>query len=248
MLNVSEASANKKIVHFYENFDNNPGLDQEMKKAIKPYLLPLDHPMKAPLDLIFSESRALKNRETFINAGFNILFARPMSYICVAKHPLLPGYLLKVYLDNETRQKEDTPGWKWLANRCKAAEKIRKLIKKQKLEHFSVPDKWLYPVPVTENSQQPVILIVTEMNILNSRKTKKAWSETTEKQLDELYCILSHGYASTDLINNIPYTKEGKFTCIDTEYIKRNHKYRRIKPYLSEPMQVYWTELVNRKE
>jgi hypothetical protein len=251
LLGLSEASADekndRKAYRFYENFDDNPSIDQQMRGMIRPYLLPLDHPMKGALDLIFSESRAIENEATFANAGFDTLFVRPATYIRVARHPLLPDHLLKVYLDNETRQKAGIPGWGWLLNRCKAAKSIRKLIKKKNLQHFSVPDKWLYPLPATRDSQHPVILIVTEMNLVGSWKTRKAWKNATQEHLDELFCILSHGYASTDLINNIPYTQEGKFACIDTEHPKRKLKYSHIRSHLSKPMQAYWDELVKRK-
>lgn len=237
----------KKPFLAYTNFDGNPLIDKQMGKKIKPHLLPEDHSLKPKLDAIFSKPRVIENEQTFAENGFKTLFAQPQSFIRVAKHPQLPGVLVKVYLDNETRQKENIPGWKWLVNRCEGAENIRKLMQKKKFRHFCVPDKWLYPL---DSSRQPVILVVTDMKLVSAEETENAWkTKVTKSHLEELYCILSHGYASCYLINNIPYTKQGKFACIDTEYPKRKVnsgmlKFGKVRECLSPEMQVYWNQLV----
>jgi hypothetical protein len=248
----SNGELSTRYSYAYPNVDGNPYIDREMRKKMKPYWFPLNHPLKPSLDLIFSQSRAIENELAFAHAGFVTLYAQPTSYIRVAKHHLLPGYLVKVYLDNEMRKKEGIPGWQWLVKRCKGAENIRNLIKKKKLKHFSVPDKWIYPLPPHPSpvlspgrSQQPVLLVVTDMNLASEEETRDVWkNKITTKHLDELFCILSHGYSSGFVVNNIPYTKSGKFACIDTEHPKRKLKYEQVKPYLSEAMQVYWDELV----
>lgn len=239
----------------YPNFDDNPFITEEMRKRITPYLLPLDHQLKAPLDEIFNHSRAIENEEAFEKAGFITLFKQQISFIRVARHPALKGYLMKVYLDSELRQRRGLPGWVWLAERCKGAEKIRKLIAKKGLKYFSVPDKWLYPLPVNPapllpqgQGRQTIVLLVTDMKLTSQAESWRAWrEEITTRHLDELYCILSHGFSSTYLITNIPYTKKGKFTCIDTEHPKRKLDYQRVKQYLSPEMNVYWDNLVQSK-
>ena len=219
-------------------------LDDEMQSLMKPYFLPLNHPLKNSLDMIFSNGRVTENQETFANAGFITLFTQPTSLITVARHPLLPGLLLKLYLDSETREKDGIAGWRWLVNRCKGAENVRKLIKRKKLKYFSVPDKWIYPLP-EKAYQQPVILIVTDMDLTSESDTKYAWKHlTTTKHLDELFCILSHGFSSCYLATNIPYSKSGKFACIDTEHPKRKLSYNHVKAYLSPQMRAYWNGLI----
>lgn len=232
----------------YLNFDDNFCLDKHMKKEIKPHLLPADHPLKNTLDQIFSGPRVIENEIAFAEAGFETLQVRPGSFIVIARHPLLPGYLLKLYLDNETRQKDGVPGWKWLVNRCKGAENIRTLIRKKNLKHFIVPDKWLYPLPPDPKGRHPIVLLVTAMNLVSQQQNKQAWLNVTEEHLDELYSIISYGYASCDLFGNIQYTKEGKFACIDTEHPKRKLKLSRIRPHLSELMQTYWNKLIGKRE
>lgn len=237
---------------FYPNLDNNSLITAEIKQAIMPYCLPLNHPLAVPLKDLFSASRISENEENFALAGFTTLFAQPTSYIRVARHDKLPGVLLKLYLDSENRLKDGIPGWKWLVKRCKGAENVRKLIQRKKLVHFSVPDKWIYPLPehpqvtiVPLQFQQPVLLVVTDMNLATDEETKEAWKNKIGKRhLDELFCILSHGFSSCYLATNIPYSKDGKFTCIDTEHPKRKLKYNHVKAYLTPKMQKYWNKLI----
>lgn len=99
---------------------------------IKPYLIPSDHPLKSTLDALFSQSRVTENLETLQAAGFRILHVKESSFMIVASHPSLPGYLLKLYVDSDTRTRYGKPSWKWLKDRCKGAERIRKMIAKKK--------------------------------------------------------------------------------------------------------------------
>jgi hypothetical protein len=243
-----ETKENKSYPNLYEN----PLITSEMRKVIMPYCLPLNHHLVSSLNALFSKSRVSENEETFANAGFTTLFAQPTSYIRVARHAKLPGYLLKIYLDSENRLKEGVTGWKWLVNRCIGAENVRKLIQRKKIKYFSVPDKWIYPLPgypqtiiVPLEFQQPILLIVTDMNLVSDEETIDAWkNKITRKHLDELFCILSHGFSSCYLATNIPFTKSGKFTCIDTEHPKRKLTYNHVKAYLSKDMQLYWNKLI----
>jgi hypothetical protein len=240
----------------YPHFDNNPYMTEVMRRKMRPYLLPLESPLRNPLEAIFTASRAIQNEATFIEAGFITIAHQHNSMIRVARHTAFPGYLFKVYLDSDSPLIQEIDGWERLRRRCKGAKNIRRLIKEKQLVHFSVPDKWLYPLPfshipstTSRKSIQPVLLIVTDMNLVSAEESVEAWrSQVTRSHLDELYCILSHGFASTYLPYNIPYTKSGKFACIDTEYPKRKIRYQSIKKYLSPEMQVYWDELVKRGE
>lgn len=249
--NVSREMLNSKLSFSnptHPNIINNPYINEEIKKQIEPFLLPLNHPMNAPLDSIFKKIRAIKDPESFAKAGFTTFSVQQVSFIRIGKHTLLPGYLLKVYLDTELRMKENRPGWLWLARRCEGALNIRKLIQKKKMKHFSVPDKFLYPLPAdppAEKNAQPIILIVTDMKVYSKKKSAIYWkTKATPEVLDELYSIISHGYASNSLAMNIPYTKTGKFSCIDTETPIKIPTYDKLRPFFSEPMQAYWDELV----
>ena len=236
--------------NFYPNVDDNPNFNDSMRQRIRPHLLPLKHQAKLFLDEIFGKCNAIQNFETFKKMGF-VKIAQNTSGCIVATHPNLKKYVFKVYLCNLTKQKLKVPSWEALAMRCEGAANIRNLIKKKKIIHFKVPDKWLYVLPANmsaplnpEDKTQLVILVAKKMSI---ESTTTAWKhEITHEHLDELYCILSHGYGSTHFETNVPYTKKKKFAFIDTEHPKRVLSYEKVKRYLSPKMNAYWDKLVKK--
>lgn len=206
------------------------------------YFLPSNHRLKSKLDYIFSEENVLENSRTFKEAGFIILH-KQSSKMRVAKHPLLAGYLVKAYLD----EKSPNQGFQWLLDRCKGAENVRNLIQEKGLRYFTVPDKWIYVIPgrsFDSSDKQVAVLVVKDMNLVTHKESILAWKKATTKELDELYIILSHGFASCYLPHNISYTKKGKFACIDTAYPQRVHSYFSVEKYFSPEMQIYWNQLV----
>ena len=132
-----------------------PCQSKDSFKKIAPYLLPAGHPMKAPLDAIFMDIHILDNADTFIQAGFIPIYYHAPSSFIVASHPTLPGYLVKAYLDSQEQLKDEQTGFDKLASRCKGAANVRNLIAKKKLQHFVVPDKWIYLLP---NRGLPLLL------------------------------------------------------------------------------------------
>jgi hypothetical protein len=192
----------------------------------------------ASLDAIFQQfPHAFDSENSLIDAGFTIVCHQPKSKIVVIKHQTLPGYLIKGYLESEIDRNTYQQN---LLNRCIGADNIRSLIKKKKIRHFTVPDKYLYTLP-----NETLILLVTDMKIHDSFKSRLAWKEkATKEHLRELYIILSHGYASCWLAENIPYTKKGTFACIDTEYPQRKLDLTKTKKYFSKKMQSYWKRLI----
>ncbi len=243
----------------YPNFNDNPLLTDRIQSSIVPFLLPVDHPIKATLDAIFSQSRAIESERALIDAGFTIVAGpMPMSFIVVARHPAVPGYVFKLYLDSETRIRKSNnwksmPYWQWLINRCIQARKIKKIIKQEHIRHFTVADKWLYILPVYPYSfgihPQPIILVATDMQPESEEVSRQMWKTVvTRKILDELYAILKHGYGGrdvTDLSANVPYTKQGKFVFIDTEKLQIVPKLERATKYFSKDMQRYWEKLID---
>ncbi|MBA3239371.1 MAG: hypothetical protein H0T62_13655 [Parachlamydiaceae bacterium] len=230
----------------------NPFYFQVVEKAKSDhrFILKDSHWLKSRLDQIFCKN-VITDQTSFDASGFVTVCKRP-SRMIVAKHELLPKYLIKTYLLSEKRP----TGWKWMVNRCLGAENIRNLIKEKKLRHFVVPDKWIYPLSncvakddLSDLSERDsdAILVVTRMNIGDTESCRLAWKERATKQvLDELYCILCHGFGSCFLAMNIPYTEEGKFACLDTEYPFRKHKYERAKHHLSPEMRLYWEQLIRK--
>ena len=236
---------------FKSSLYSSPNIEADLNavhKLVAPFLLPDDHPVKDTLDYLFAQSRVIENEKSLLDAGFEIIAKMQVSFVIVARHYAVPGYVFKIYLDSETRTKKGIPNWKWLFSRCRGAQRIRKVIKDKKLRYFSVPDKWLYALPQfplsRESYSQPLILIETDMEIESDEVTKQSWLTVKPEQLDELYEVVKHGYGSFHLVQNVPYTKNGKFAFVDTEYPRRILKLRKIKKYLSPDMQKYWDTLI----
>ena len=81
------------------------------------------------------------------------------------------------------------------------------------------------------------------MNIFSKKQTEYAWKNIiTRGHLKELYCILKNGCGSSKLVENIPYTQEGVFACIDTEKPSQGDRY--VRKYLSEEKRAYWDRLI----
>lgn len=227
-------------------------ITHEAREEMAPYVIPKDHPLKSALDAIFTKTRATKNMKTFEGAGFKVLHIQPRSFILVASHKKLPDHLLKVYLDDEERLKQNRPGWKWFVYRCQGAEKIAKIIKKKNIKHFTVPKKYIYilpekPEPPHGQGYKPkiAILLVEDMNILSKDDNERHWRHAvTEEILHELYTIISRANGSSYRAGNIPFTHSGKIAFVDTEYPYHSPDYRSIRHYLSNEMRDKWDSIV----
>jgi hypothetical protein len=121
-----------------------------------------------------------------------------------------------------------------------SAEKIRQKIKKEKMRYFTVPDKWLYKV----SKKKYYILVVQDMQLVSHQESEEAWREkVTKRHLQELYRLEKQGYTSVEIAQNIPYTRRGKFSCIDTEYSKRTLPLARVKDFLSPRNKQVWDSI-----
>jgi len=215
-----------------------------------PYILPQNHPLRPILEKIFSNPNVLKNEDTLEKAGFPKVSAQKLSLVRVLPHPLVKGYLFKLYLESETHHKYPYSNQEWLIQRCIGAEKIRKLIKAHKIRFLNVPDKWLFEIPSSESHPERkrlFVLVAKRMNILNKQGSELAWkTKISKKHLDELYYLMKNGCGSTMLSVNIPYTKEGKFSLIDTEYPDRPINLPSVEHFFSKEMQTYWERLIKK--
>lgn len=236
------------------DYPNNPEVPIEIWAELKPYFLPVDHPVKKKLDRLFGTDRITLSEKTFTDAGFEITRRhRPFNAI-VTGHKNLKGYLVKVYLDSRF----SLPEWKMWLRRIKGAEVIRECIKRHGYTHFSVPKKWIYPLP-SEPSPPPndlytrknFILVVEDMHILDRQGNERAYKKKiTKPLLEALYTILSEcGLTDCVYIGNMPFTKNNKIAFIDTElFFNGTPNFTRLKKFLSPEMQEHLANLVNKTE
>lgn len=225
---------------------------QEDWNKVFPYLLPDYHPAKLTLDKIFSSERVLLNLKTMKKAGFIKPLPRKFTRLIVTKHPELPGYVIKAYVDAQRYAKGIPEHYRWLS-RIEGAAAIRKKIRLHQLDwFFKVPQKWIYAVP-TEPSAPPeyvqknFILIEEDMDLLSDAENEKIWGSEriTTAFLDDLFLILQDlGLHDCAKPQNIPFSKDGKVAFIDTE---SHHNWpvlwKKLSPYLSPSMKQYWKQL-----
>ena len=215
-----------------------------------PYVLPVEHRIHNVVKDIFPSRGIVKDNQSLKKAGFIILRQQWGSGVLLARHPKLKGYIFKLYLDSQTIVREAHTQQQWLVERCRGAANIRKRIQENSMTSFTVPEKWLYRVPQSGNDKRPpiYILVTTFMHLVSTEKTAYAWKNATHKQLRDLLTIIQSGGASSALIINTPYTKEGKFVFLDTEYPDRQfskEKLRKMCRYFSSEGSAYWLQLIN---
>jgi hypothetical protein len=221
------------------------------KKFTQPYLLPEDSPILPVLDALFA-NRVTLDLNTLTDAGFEIISSRPRSFVQVARHSALPGYVFKIYLDSLHEVKDNIPGWKWLVYRCKGAEKIRKLIIKNNLTHVAVPRKWIYQLPEYPlvppgYDQKPTILIAEEMPILPDDINNAMWqTDLTKEHLKEIYFIISRASSVRPRPDNICFMADGRLALIDTEYSFKSPDLGTIRSFLRPDLLAYWDKLVKK--
>lgn len=233
-------------------FENNSAIPKVIKNKIRPYLIPLQHPLKNALDTIFYASRATLNPKSAFEAGFSVIATGPRSHVVVAKHSLLPDHLVKFHYDSDPFLKRNRPTWEWLMKRCEGAKKIQRIIEKYRVQHFVCAKKYLYvfpkhpfPAKSSEFIRHLACALVSDMHLEPKAINLNAWkNKITKQHLNELYIIISRGKGSSYRPDNINYNREKKFAFIDTEYPEQSPDYKSIRRYLNEDMQNYWDYLV----
>lgn len=234
---IAEEESEKVGLPFYQavlrqkvqgdpNLERNPYLSNDAKKHMRPYLLPFKHPMRSFLDDLCLNQRITIDKETFEATGFHVFSTRPRSYISVASHPNMPGYLVKVYFDTVLQKKRKKESWEWLVLRCEGALKVQRVIRDKEIKHFTVANKWIYCLPPHPSPPRDswhkrhfALLLVTDMDLAPDAVNHYAWRNyITEEHLNELYLIISRAKGSSYRPDNISYSNNGTFAFIDTEY------------------------------
>ncbi len=225
-------------------------IDLALWESLRPYLLPIDHPIKEKLDDLFKQKeRVTLNQNTLAANGFTNTKPGKWSKTIVTKHPHIKGYLLKLFTDDQT----DMCDWEQWITRIEGANSVRKTIEQLKCKHiFKVPKKWIYPLPnsanPSENSEKNFILVVEDMQLIDEKSNQKLWkTKISEHHLDTLHDILEiEGLLDTVYPFNLPFTNSGKLAFIDTEH---HHewpiRYHKLIPYLSESNQHFWKQITH---
>jgi hypothetical protein len=232
------------------DYPYNPYVPIEIWMELKPYFLPLNHPIKKKLDHLFQNKRVTLSEETFVEAGFSITrLNRPLNAI-VTGHKELKGHLLKVYLDSQLA----LPDWQMWKRRIQGVEVIQQCLTQHGFTQFVLPKKWIYPLPAEPSpplsekyNRKNFILVVEDMHILSHKENAKAYKEKmTKRILNALYTVMLECQLTDCVwIGNMPFTKKGKIAFIDTELFHNGiPDFERFKKHLSPSMQEHLDKLM----
>lgn len=231
-------------------YDYNPHVPIELWMQLKPYFLPTNHPKKKVLDQIFAKARVTQSKDTFVKAGFSITRNNRPINAHVSGHPKLKGYLIKAYLDSQFA----IPEWQMWLRRIHGIEVIRACIKKHGYTQFTLPKKWIYPLPAEPSpplgdkyNRKNFILVVENMQILKGKDNKKAYKQQmTKPLLTALYTVMKECQLTDCVyIGNMPFTLHGNITFIDTELFNNGTpNFAKLKKNLTIPMQNHLDRLM----
>lgn len=220
---------------------------------VSPYLLPDDHPVKPILDTIFSTSRATLGLKTMKKAGFEKAYPQQWTHVIVTRHPDVPGYVFKIYLDAQ-RYFRDKPEYVQWLERVQGAELIRETIALWGWgDKFKVPRKWIYllpeyPAPPKEFLRKNFILVEEDMQIYSQKDNYKIWKSDaiTEELLTKLHALLEEvGLRGGTKADNVPFAFDGRIAFIDTQSCRNwPIDYSKFTPYLSPTRQKIWKNII----
>lgn len=194
------------------------------------YILPEDHFLQKALATVFCDPQIVASRQSLQMAGFD-LFEHDHRGIAIARHPELPGHLVKVFIN-------DVPHELQVQNyiaRIEGSRALQEFIDEQGLEHIVTPKKWLYPLKENDLGIM-CVLLVQELDICTTSETRRLYSTIDQDVLHELCMVVQEFRGLDSVTKNMPFTKDGKIAFVDTEKWKsqRSTFLGHVKPLLDE--------------
>lgn len=225
-------------------------ISPKVQQQVKPYLLPQGHPAQNALEQIFREPGVLLNEKTMRKAGFLDVKPRKFTRLVVTRHPMLPGYVIKTYLDNQRYYKRKPEYDHWIS-RIEGIKKIERIIDRKGWNHlFKVPSKYVYQVPAGKKTKNYLtkhfVLVETDMELVPENQNLNTWKShsLSHEQLNALFVILKKvGLRDCATPDNIPFSKDGRIAFIDTQTHGVKVPFSDLSPYLSRTNRHYWHEL-----
>lgn len=215
-------------------------------------LLPAYHPLKPQLDYLFSSSRVILSLDTLKKAGFEFSDPRKFTNLVIAKHPLIPGYIFKLYLDAQRHHKGKPEHYFWML-RVIGAHLVRHEIEVNHLQELlKVPQKWIYKLPkkpsvpngyMTKN----YILVEEDMQLFSDKDNEMLWKSSfvTQDHLKAVYTVLTNvGLSDCAKPDNIPFSVDGRIAFIDTQTHGNDVRYENLTSSLSPDNQIFWKSII----
>lgn len=202
-------------------------LSELLKKQIKPYLLSHDCPEGETLDSICTSPELFSDRSTFEKGGFETIgpaLRYHSSQILVARHPALPGYLIKTYpllgdyRDPYSRLDE-------YLGRCRQAKRLIDFVKERDLHQMEVPRKGIFRLSDRFTSPRApdgkYLLIVEEIDLMEAQAAKRVEKALPIELMKELLQVYRYFGSADSSWTNHPITRDGKIAWVDTKHLGR---------------------------
>ncbi len=228
-------------------------IDPKIWQTVKPFFLPIDHPIQSQLNKLFKARRVTLNESSLEKAHFKNTKPTKYSHIYASPHSKIKGYFFKMYTDEQHLEVPDYHLW---IRRIEGAKSLKRAIENHGFQdYFVVPEKWLYPLPEypappLDYERKNFILIAEEIPIYHGGANTSLWKShfVTPKLLDALFILIrDEGLSDSVFPFNIPFSKvDMRIAFIDTEHHHEGHnRYHHLTPFLSKEMQLYWQKLIS---
>lgn len=233
----------------------SPYISAEIWQKVQPYLILEKHPIKTKLDQLFRAKRITMSSSTLASAGFVHVRPRKYSRCVVTTHPLLKGYIIKLFLDTQASQCD----WQKFISRAQGAQSVQEAINRLGYgSMFKVPKKWIYPLPADPAPHPALhrknfILVEEDMKIVSDKENRLRWMNDhymTKERLTAYYTLIKE-QGLTDCIhcNNVPFCKDGKMAFVDTEFHHEPYvDARNVAKYLTPNGKQIWAEIIAKDE
>lgn len=228
-----------------------PHVSRQAWSSVARWIMPLNHAVRAPLDRIFSQKRALADEQSLLDAGFTNALPGNGSQTVVTEHPKVKWYVLKLYRDDQPITDE----WKDWVHRASGAEQTRHAIKAHKYYPLLVsPYAWIYPLPALPRGQgdyaKDFILVSDKMPRLSDAENLKRWNRDMDRErVKAIYTLVEElGLVNATTAQNLPWTRNKRNVFIDFE---KHHVWPtqvvRLQQWLRPSLQQYLRELISGK-
>ncbi len=177
------------------------------------------HPESIDLGALFVDPAMFASRSAWRRAGFAVLDPAKVSECMVASHPSAPGYLFKKYAD-DVPPKEQRKNYQ---ARIEGAEKLAKLVARERLQHVVVPRKRLHELPKRFRSRDrpSYVLVVERLDVLGPDESVLRYRDVAEPVLRELLRVLVRFKGLDSNAKNVPFTRDGRIAFVDLEHWDR---------------------------
>lgn len=181
---------------------------------------PPDH---VDLARIFRHWTSLRSARDWEDEGFDLLRYSKHDKIIVLHHEDAPRYLFKKFGRDHHRSPSEQ--FEKYAHRIRGAAMLRDHVTAQRLRHVVVPQKWLCELPAQPGSRgmSPHVVIVERHKILDADES--AWHyQHIDAEVAREVCTVVRAFQDLDFtVRNAPFTRDGKISFIDTEYVNRRN-------------------------